>query len=134
MWIGLPFEAALDKVQLEANHDPVYYLRAKHANALAREETNTNQLDLDEIVFANRNRAYGAYDLRKAYNRTLVNALLMTFGLVLMVVAGMEAYQQGKLVYISLYGGAWIAGIFLVAYAVFRFYIERITLLMKEEG
>ena len=80
-----------------------------------------------------RNQAYGAYDLRKAYNRTNVNALLTTQGLVLMVVATIEAYQQGKLVYASMYGGAWIAGIFLVACAVFRFYIERITLLANDD-
>ena len=82
---------------------------------------------------ASRNRAYGAYDLRKDYNRTIVNALLMTLGVVLMVVAAIEAYQQGKLVYASMYGGAWIAGTFLVTCAVFRFYIERITLLANDE-
>ena len=50
-----------------------------------------------------------------------------------MVVAAIEAYQQGKLVYASMYGGAWIAGTFLVACAVFRFYIERITLLANDD-
>ncbi|MBO0948838.1 hypothetical protein [Fibrella forsythiae] len=132
MWIGLPFEVALDKVELEAEHNPVRYLREKHANALVMPEEQLNELDLDEIVFANRNRAYGAYDLRKAYNRAVVNALLMTLGLVLMILAAMEAYQQGKWVYASWGGGAWIAGIFLVAFSAFRFYVERITLVMTE--
>lgn len=134
MWIGLPFEAALDKVELEANYNPVQYLREKHASALVMSEDQLKELDLDEIVFANRNRAYGAYDLRKAYNRAVVNALMMTLGLVLMILAAMEAYQQGKWVYASWGGGAWIAGIFLVAFAGFRFYVERITLVMNEEN
>ena len=133
MWIGLPFETALDKVELEADHNPVHYLREKHAHTLVVPDEQLNELDLDEIVFANRNRAYGAYDLRKAYNRAIVNALMMTLGLVLMILAAMDAYQQGKWVYASWSGGAWIAGIFLVAFAGFRFYVERITLVMTEE-
>ena len=130
MWIGLPFEVAVDKVQLEANGNPVTYLRDKHADVLVMPD---EQPDLDDIVFANRNRAYGAYDLRRAYSRAIVNALLMTLGIVLMVLAAMEAYQQGKWAYLSLGGGAWIAGIFLVAFAGFRFYVERMTLIMTGE-
>ncbi|MEZ0487747.1 hypothetical protein [Fibrella aquatica] len=133
MWIGLPFEASLDKVQLEADDNPVQYLQQKHAISSSASETMLEELDLDEIVFANRNRAYGAYDLRKAYNRAVVNALLLTIGIVLMVLAAIEAYQQKRWVYVSLGGGAWIAGIFLVAFASFRFYIERITLITNEE-
>ncbi|MEZ0541543.1 hypothetical protein [Fibrella arboris] len=133
MWIGLPFDVALDKVQLEADYNPVQYLREKHATKLVASDDQLQELDLDEIVFANRNRAYGAYDLRKAYNRAVVNALMMTLGLVFMILAAIEAYQQGKWVYASWGGGAWIAGIFLVAFASFRFYVERITLVMNEE-
>jgi protein TonB len=33
------------------------------------------QNNLDEIVFANRNKAYGAYQIRKAYNNSVVKAL-----------------------------------------------------------
>jgi hypothetical protein len=133
MWIGLPFDLALDKVELEADYNPVRYLREKHAHALVMSDEELKELDLDEIVFANRNRAYGAYDLRKAYNRAIVNALMMTLGIVLMLLAAMEAYQQGKWEYASWGGGAWIAGIFLSAFAAFRFYVERITLIMNEE-
>lgn len=32
---------------------------------------------LDDIVFANRNKAYGAYDLRKTYPRTVTRALII---------------------------------------------------------
>ena len=132
MWIGLPFEAALDKVQLEADDCPVHYLRSKHAHALVMSDEQLEESSLDDLVFANRNRAYGAYDLRKAYNRAVVNALLLTLGIVLMILAAMEAYQQGKWVYASWGGGAWIAGIFLVAFACFRFYIERITMVVAD--
>ncbi|MGE5107118.1 MAG: hypothetical protein ACM3H8_06220 [Sphingobacteriales bacterium] len=38
--------------------------------------------DVLDIVFDNRNKAYGAYTLRKYYNRTLVNALGMMLALV----------------------------------------------------
>ena len=133
MWIGLPFEVAVDKVQLEADGNPVQYLRNKHAHSLVMSDEQLERADLDDIVFANRNRAYGAYDLRKAYNRAIVNALLMTLGISLMVLAAVEAYQQGKWAYVSWGGSAWIAGIFLVAFAGFRFYVERMTVIMTEE-
>ena len=32
---------------------------------------------LDDIVFANRNQAYGAYDLRKSYPKTVTRALII---------------------------------------------------------
>src|SRR6188768_2744615 len=34
--------------------------------------------DLDEIIFAHRNKAYGAYDLRKHYNERLLKAFMIT--------------------------------------------------------
>ncbi|AUD02385.1 energy transducer TonB [Spirosoma pollinicola] len=35
------------------------------------------QATLDDIVFANRNKAYGAYDLRKTYPKTMTRALII---------------------------------------------------------
>ena len=32
---------------------------------------------LDDIVFANRNKAYGAYDLRKTYPKNITRALII---------------------------------------------------------
>ena len=40
------------------------------------------QSDYLEIVFDGRNKAYGAYDLRKAYNHNVKVAILITWGLV----------------------------------------------------
>ncbi|HAN65961.1 MAG TPA: energy transducer TonB, partial [Chitinophagaceae bacterium] len=36
------------------------------------------QADILDIIFDGKNKAYGAYDLRKTYNKTLVKALLFT--------------------------------------------------------
>ncbi|ADB41065.1 energy transducer TonB [Spirosoma linguale] len=36
-----------------------------------------SQATLDDIVFANRNQAYGAYDLRKSYPKTVTRALII---------------------------------------------------------
>jgi len=39
------------------------------------------QSDLLDLIFEGRNKAYGAYELRKTYNRRIRLALLITFGL-----------------------------------------------------
>lgn len=41
------------------------------------EEVTTASLTLDDIVFENRNRAYGAYDLRASYESHLMRALVL---------------------------------------------------------
>jgi protein TonB len=43
--------------------------------------------DILDIIFDGRNKQYGAYDLRKTYNRRLVKALAAMFGLLLIVIA-----------------------------------------------
>jgi hypothetical protein len=125
MWIGLPFEAALHKVDLEADFSPVTYLHTKHGDTLVA-DNEADEPSLTDMVFANRNRAYGAYDLRKAYDRALISALIMTFGIVLLVLAGMRAWQVGRMIYLSASGLAWVVGVLLVAFACFRFYIDNI--------
>ena len=132
MWIGLPFEAALAKVELEADNSPVHYFREKHRDMLVMEnDATTSQPDLNDIVFANRNRAYGAYDLRKAYDSALVNALITTTGLLLVVLAAMDAFQRGRWTYLSWGGLAWVVGIHLIGLAGFRFYFERVRFRRK---
>ncbi len=49
---------------------------------------NNKYKSLDEIVFENRNKAYGAYDLRKTENNALLKALLRG-SLVILVIAGL---------------------------------------------
>jgi periplasmic protein TonB len=43
--------------------------------------------NLDEIIFEKRNRAYGAYALRKGYSKNLIRAMVITFTLFLMGVS-----------------------------------------------
>lgn len=43
--------------------------------------------NLDEIIFENRNKAYGAYALRKIYSKNLIRAMLIAFMLFLMGVS-----------------------------------------------
>ena len=40
-------------------------------------ETKASAMTLDDIVFENRNKAYGAYDLRKVYRPTLTKSVLI---------------------------------------------------------
>jgi periplasmic protein TonB len=44
--------------------------------------------DVLDIIFEGRNKQYGAYDLRKTYNKRLITSLLVMGGLVLALVAG----------------------------------------------
>src|SRR6478672_125998 len=41
--------------------------------------------DLLDLLFEDRNKAYGAYELRKTYNKRIRNALLITFGVLLLI-------------------------------------------------
>ena len=45
------------------------------------------QADVLDLIFEGRNKAYGAYDLRKTYNRRIRIALIVTFGAVLAIFA-----------------------------------------------
>jgi periplasmic protein TonB len=46
------------------------------------------QADVLDIIFDGKNKQYGAYDLRKTYNRRLAKALLLTAGIALLVFLG----------------------------------------------
>ncbi len=53
--------------------------------------------DILDIIFDGRNKEYGAYDLRKTYNKRLRNALLATIGIcLLMLVLSIIANSAGK--------------------------------------
>lgn len=52
---------------------------------MANEKSTAPYQDLLDILFANRNRAYGAYQLRRAYNRYLGRALVIGLGLLVFV-------------------------------------------------
>jgi protein TonB len=53
--------------------------------------------DILDIIFDGRNKEYGAYDLRKTYNKRLRNALFATIGIcLLMLVLSIIANSAGK--------------------------------------
>jgi hypothetical protein len=118
MWIGLPFETALEKVQLEANAKAVKQLRKTYQIELTMNEDQLRQADLDDIVFQFRNKAYGAYDLRQEYRNSLRTAMLMTVGMVLMMMALLTSFNTGKWSYLSVWGLVWVVGLISFSYAV----------------
>ncbi|GAB3252903.1 hypothetical protein GCM10027347_12360 [Larkinella harenae] len=118
MWIGLPFEAALEKVQLEANPKAVKQLRKTYQIELTMSEKQLQQADLDDIVFQFRNKSYGAYDLRQEYRNSLLTALLMTVGMVMMMMSLLTSFNAGKWSYLSVWGGVWMVGLLSFSYAV----------------
>lgn len=52
------------------------------------EATKILQADLLDILFEGRNKLYGAYDLRKNYNKRIRNALIVTGGVTLLFTTG----------------------------------------------
>ena len=118
MWIGLPFETALEKVQLEANPKAFKQLRKTYQIELTLSEKQLQQADLDDIVFQFRNKAYGAYDLRQEYRYSLLTAMLMTVGLVMMMMSLLASFSAGKWIYLSVWGLVWTLGLLSFSYAV----------------
>ena len=63
--------------------------------------------DILDIIFEGRNKAYGAYDLRKTYNKRLLTALAVMGGLVLLLLVGylisnyQAAHKKACLLYTS---------------------------------
>lgn len=60
---------------------------------------DTNKIlstSLLDLVFENRNKAYGAYDLRKTYNKRIGLALVFTFSLGLLIFTGVVIANSAK--------------------------------------
>jgi len=53
-----------------------------------------NQTDIDELIFAQKNKEYGAYKLRKAYKGYLTLAMWIAIFVVLMVTTGPAVYRM----------------------------------------
>lgn len=52
--------------------------------------------DMLDIIFENRNKNYGAYQLRKTYNKRLAVALSVMFGVCMVVIAGSVLASNGN--------------------------------------
>lgn len=126
MWIGLPFESALTTVLEQANVKAVRHLRETYQVALAMTDEQLEEASLDDIVFEFRNKAYGAYDLRRAYRITLRNAFIMTIGLCMMLMAMMDGLSRRTWSYMSPWGVVWLVGLSGVTFAVVSWYIQHL--------
>ena len=124
MWIGLPFESALAKALLEADAGAVRQLGKTYQLELALSGTQLQQASLDDIIFQFRNKAYGAYALRQAYRATLRNALVITLGLCMMLMALMQLLSRGTFSYGSTWGAVWLMGLAAVILTGLRWYVQ----------
>lgn len=126
MWIGLPFEAALRAVLEEANVKAVRHLRHTYQTELTMTDEQLRQASLDDIVFEFRNKAYGAYDLRRAYRATLRNAFILALGLCMMGMAILDMVNRKNWSYLSLSGIIWFTGLCGVTYAGLSWYLQHV--------
>lgn len=126
MWIGLSFEAAMNTVLEQANVKAVRHLRQTYQTELAMTDEQLRQASLDDIVFEFRNKAYGAYDLRRAYNTSLRNAFIMALGLCMMLMAMMDLASRKTWSYFSLSGAVWLMGVSAVTFAGISWYMQHL--------
>ena len=124
LWIGLPFDTAMHTVLEQANVKAVRHLRDAYQIELAMTDEQLGQASLDDIVFEFRNKAYGAYDLRRAYPITLRNAFIMALGLCMMLMAMMDGISRRSWSYVSLGGVVWLIGLGGVTFAVVSWYLQ----------
>jgi protein TonB len=80
LWDGSSFEQAYTKILETADLQTLHHLSVDYQNLLAMEKS------LDDIVFENRNKQYGAYMLRKSYGQTMQKSVLMGVTLFLLMV------------------------------------------------
>lgn len=87
LWDGDSFEQAFGNIVETADPETLQLLSVEHYNLLAMEKT------LNDIVFENRNKLYGAYQLRKGYNKTMQRSLLIgvTFFLLIIILPNLYA-------------------------------------------
>jgi hypothetical protein len=124
LWIGLPFESALDKALLEANAGVVRDLRQTYQQEMSLSGTRLEQASKDDIVFEFRNKAYGAYALRQAYPKNLRNATIMTLSLCMLLMAAMQMVAHGTFSYFSLWGVVWLTGLAGLTFVGFNWYLH----------
>jgi hypothetical protein len=124
MWLGQPFETALNSVLPDVNSKAVKYLRETYQHETAMTDDQLQDASLDDIVFEFRNKAYGAYDLRQAYPNALKKALFLGIGLFLMLMALLQGFSIGQWSFDSPLMLVWVLGVSSVGYAVWVWYQE----------
>ncbi|NIJ52113.1 energy transducer TonB [Dyadobacter arcticus] len=88
LWDGKPFEQIFTNIKEAADGQILLDLSVDHKNLLAMEKS------LNDIVFENRNKLYGAYDLRRGYGQTIQRSVMMGVALFLMIVMFPNLYAR----------------------------------------
>ncbi|WP_353721353.1 TonB family protein [Dyadobacter sp. 676] len=88
LWDGKPFEQIYQEMVKTADMQTLLNLSVDHQNLLAMEKS------LNDIVFENRNKSYGAYDLRKGYGQTIQRSVVMGVAFFLLLVMFPKLYAK----------------------------------------
>ncbi|PSL28416.1 energy transducer TonB [Dyadobacter jiangsuensis] len=88
LWDGKSFEQIYQNMVNTADAQTLLNLSVDHQNLLAMEKS------LNDIVFENRNKSYGAYDLRKGYGQTVQRAVVMGVAFFLLLVMFPQLYAK----------------------------------------
>ncbi|MGX5852525.1 TonB family protein [Dyadobacter jiangsuensis] len=88
LWDGKSFEQIYQDMVKTADAQTLLNLSVDHQNLLAMEKS------LNDIVFENRNKSYGAYDLRKGYGQTVQRAVVMGVAFFLLLVMFPQLYAK----------------------------------------
>ena len=90
LWTGESPEQIITTLLREVDSDTLAQLNANHEHLLAMEES------LNDIVFENRNKLYGAYALRREYRGNVQRATFIGVGLFLLIFLLPELYARLK--------------------------------------
>lgn len=90
LWAGMPMDEVVESLLSEVDRDILRQLNLEHKHLLAMETS------LNDIVFENRNKQYGAYALRKEYGGTIQRATLIGVGIFLLMFLLPELYAHLK--------------------------------------
>lgn len=88
LWDGKPFEQVYQDMVSTADAQTLLNLSVDHQNLLAMEKS------LNDIVFENRNKLYGAYQLRKGYGQTVQRSVLMGVAFFLFLIMFPKLYAR----------------------------------------
>lgn len=88
LWDGKSFEHIYQDMVKTADAQTLLNLSVDHQNLLAMEKS------LNDIVFENRNKSYGAYDLRKGYGQTVQRSVVMGVAFFLLLVMFPQLYAK----------------------------------------
>lgn len=88
LWDGQSFDEVFATLRGEASGQSLLNLSVDHQNLLAMDKS------LNDIVFENRNKLYGAYDLRKGYGQTIQRSVIIGSTLFLLMVMLPNLYAR----------------------------------------